>query len=131
MLFWLIMVLLAVLLWRMAHVAPPKGRQMSYSEFLDEVDRKNIQAVALYPARDTVAVRGTLRDTGQEFSTMIPRETLPALTQKLRQQGATIDVKQASEGGWLNLAMNALPLIILVALWIFMMRAMRAKGIGK
>ncbi|HEV2387546.1 MAG TPA: hypothetical protein VGS20_09845 [Candidatus Acidoferrales bacterium] len=129
-LFWMIMVALGVVMWKMASTPAPTLGQLRYSDFLNNVDKKNVPAVAIVVRRNAAEATGRLRDTGQEFSTLIPRETIPGLVEKLRQQGATIEVKETVESDWLNLAMNALPLVILVAMWIFMMRRMRGKGAG-
>jgi cell division protease FtsH len=129
-LFWLIMVLLGVVLWKMASTPAPTGTQMGYSDFLSNVDRKNIQAATIFLTRDAAEVRGRLRDTGKDYSAIIPRETLPTLIAALREQSSAIDVRETHENDRLNLVMNFLPLIILVALWIFMMRRMQGKGRG-
>ncbi len=135
-LFWLIMVLLAVVLWKMAGTsskpAAPAAPAMTYSDFLNQVDNKNIQAVTVYPGRNTTGVRGKLRNNGGEFATTVPTETLSALTDKLRSQGATVEVQGGSGGGGWNRVENALPVILLFAVWVFaMVRRTQRRTAGK
>jgi cell division protease FtsH len=46
----------------------------------------------------------------------------------LRDKGVNITVKDASGGGWLTWLLNLAPIILLAALWIFMIRQMQTGG---
>lgn len=128
-LFWLIMILLAVVLWKMASPRQAsKGSKLSYSAFLSQVDNKNVRQVIVYPAQNTAEVRGRLKDSGGAFYTTIPAESLPALTSKLRSQGVEVEISRESKRGWLSSPADALPLILLAVLWMLVMLRKGRRG---
>jgi len=124
-LFWLLMVLLAVVLWKMSSTPRQEGRELSYSDFLGQVDKQNVRDVTFYFGENTAIVTGTLSSTGERVRSEIPKEAIPNLTTELRKQGVSVGVREGStRGEWKGLLLNMLPLVILVIFWIFMMRRM-------
>jgi cell division protease FtsH len=128
-LFWLLMILLAVVLWKMTSSGPraKNVRTLAYSEFLQQVDRNNVSAVKYFLAQNTAEIQGQLREPAEQFSVTVPKEAIPNLTDQLRKQGARIEVSQSNSGDWTNFFVNFAPLILLVAFWIFMMKQFRRK----
>ena len=130
-LFWLIMVLLAVVLWKMASAGTQSSHELtpSYTDFTNQLQQGNIKDVTIDLSQNTAEIQGDLIKPAQHFrGVVVPNAVLSNITQQLQDKGATINIKEVHSGDWLNLAMNALPLILLVALWIFMMRQMQAGG---
>lgn len=123
--FFVVMILLGIVLWKMASPPGPKGRELSYSEFLSQVARNNVGELTIYLGEHTAEVRGTLREPQEKFRATIPKEAIPDLTKQLLAKGVTTNVREAPSGLWTTLLVNALPLILLVAFWIFMMQQMR------
>ncbi len=130
-LFWLLMVLLAVVLWKMASTPQFKGRELSYSDFQSQVEKQNIREVTIYLRANTAVVEGTLRSTGERFRTVVPKEAVSDLNTQLRKQGVPIQVREGSaRGDWTSLLLNLFPLVLLVAFWIYMMRRMQRRWRG-
>jgi cell division protease FtsH len=130
-LFWLIMVLLAVVLWKMASAGTQSDRDLtpSYTDFTNQLQKGNIKDVTIYLSQGTAQIEGDFSEPAEHFrGVVVPSSVLSDITKQLQDKGATINIKEVHSGDWLNLAMNALPLILLVALWIFMMRQMQAGG---
>jgi cell division protease FtsH len=130
-LFWLIMVLLAVVLWKMASAGTQANRDLTpnYTDFSAQLQKGNIKDVTIYLSQNTAEIQGDYRDPAEHFrGVVVPSTVLSDVTKQLQDKGSTINIKEVRSGDWLNLAMNALPLILLVALWIFMMRQMQAGG---
>jgi ATP-dependent Zn protease len=131
-LFWLLMVALAVVLWKMADKGPGQGEPstpMSYSDFMAQVDKSNVSSVRLLESPATAEVEGQLRDSRERFRTTIPKEAIPALTDELRKQGVPIDASEEKKPGNRDLIVNLAPFFVIVALWIvmFVMRSRRSK----
>jgi cell division protease FtsH len=129
-LFWVLMVALAVVLWQMASKdksgAPPgSSSTMSYSDFMAQVDNNNVRSVKILESPSTAEVDGQLREPPQSFRVTIPKKAIPDLTKHLQKQGASIDVSTAKGADWRTTALNLLPIIIIVALWIFSMSRRR------
>jgi cell division protease FtsH len=105
--------------------------EISYSRFLSEIDSGSVKSVTITGAE----VIGTL-STGQEFTTFIPRDD--RLVDRLTSKNVDIQVRSPSDSmpWYLSLLINALPILLLVGLWVFMSRQMqngagRAMGFGK
>jgi len=127
-LFWVMMIALAVVLWQMA--SKPNGQKsvsaMSYSDFMNQVDKNNVGSAKLLVSQSTAQIQGQLCTPGQNFSVTIPKEVIPDLTERLRKQGATVEVEEIKDTKLTNLLVNFSPILLIVGIWIFMMRQMRA-----
>jgi cell division protease FtsH len=129
-LFWLLMIFLAVVLWRMStsssHGTP--ASPVSYSDFMAQVDGNNIRTAKLSLAQNTAAVSGELRaPAGQRYATTVPRDTVSRLTDTLRKQSVSVEIAEAQRSGPLNLFTTFGPIILLIGFWIFMMKQVQSK----
>ncbi|KAI94197.1 ATP-dependent zinc metalloprotease FtsH [Rhodomicrobium vannielii ATCC 17100] len=130
---WVIIALLLVALFNLVQNNPRSTRanEMNYSQFLNDVENKNVRAVTL--AGNQIA--GTL-NSGQTFVTIAPND--PQLVDRLYSKGVAINVKPATEDvpSLLGVLLNWFPMLLLIAVWVFFMRQMqsgggRALGFGK
>jgi cell division protease FtsH len=125
------MVLLAVVLWKMASAGTQASRDITpnYTDFTAQLQKGNIKDVTIYLSQNTAEIRGDYREPAEHFrGVIVPNTVLSDITSQLQQKGATIDIKEVRTGDWFNMLINVLPLLLLVALWIFMMRQMQAGG---
>ena len=129
-LFWLVMILLAVLLWKMTQTGGPASRELplSYTDFLSNVERGNVKDVTLYLSQTSAEASGELKDPNGKFRLMIPKEGIPEVTKSLRENKVQITVKEITRGEWFNMAINVLPILVIFGLFIFMFRQMQAGG---
>jgi len=127
--FWVFMLLIAVVFWKLASNGPHDKhvRTLSYSDFLEQVDKSNVRAVKYYLSQNTAEIVGELRQPPEQFSVTVPKESISTLTDQLRKQGARVEVSQSSSSDWTTFMVNFAPLILLVAFWIFMMKQYRSK----
>ncbi|MGH9715710.1 MAG: ATP-dependent metallopeptidase FtsH/Yme1/Tma family protein [Candidatus Acidiferrales bacterium] len=130
-LFWFLMVGLAVVLWQMVpHRNQGNGSAaIPYSSFMDQVDRNNVASVALHTSSSTAEVQGELRQPAERFETNVPKEVIPDLTERLRKQGATVSVSAMHTSNWTNQAIDWGTLVLLLVGWIFLSRR-RNRGQG-
>ncbi len=124
-LLWVVLIAAAVLLWQMVKSSHSGSavQQMNFSEFMSQAQAGNVAQVTI--ASDVV--HGTLKASNQHFRTIIPTN-YPDLYKTLQNKGVIINIKPPSNTSWLNLLLNAAPIIILIGLWIFMMRQMQTGG---
>jgi hypothetical protein len=96
-LFWLMMVALAAVLWKMANKSsePAVGHPMSYSDFMNCVDQNDIAKVKLIESQSTAEIQGQLRRPPRNFTLTIPKETIPDLTERLQKQGTAVNVVES------------------------------------
>ncbi len=128
--FWLFIIMLAVLLWTLVSKSGQSAREEepSYSEFMAQVDRGNVKEVTLYLSLTSYEIEGEWREPSKKFRTTIFKESAPDLAKTLRDKQVLINVKEVNRADWVTFLLNAAPLFLLVAFWIFMMRQMQAGG---
>jgi cell division protease FtsH len=107
-----------------------------YSEFARQVDEGNVRSVTMTatPSGNSV-ITGKLND-GSDFRTTAPADA--QVSAKLLERGVDVQVK-AEEGSsiWLLMLYNSLPLLLIIAISIFVIRQMQknsgggAMGFGK
>jgi cell division protease FtsH len=123
--FWLVIVLSAFLLWQVVRTGSngPKEQPINFSKFLSEVDQGNVNEVTITAQE----VRGKFKDnTG--FNTTAPAN-YPDMIKNLRDKGVNINIRDVTNGSWpLQLLGTWAPLILLAALWFFMIRQMQTGG---
>ena len=128
--FWLFIVMLAVLLWTLVSKSGQSAREEepSYSDFMAQVERSNVKEVTLYLSPTSYEIEGEWREPSKKFRTTIFKESAPDLAKTLRDKQVLINVKEVNRADWVTFLLNAAPLFLLVAFWIFMMRQMQAGG---
>jgi cell division protease FtsH len=128
-LFWLLMVFLAGVLWKTASTSPRSNSAatIKYSDFMNCVDDGQVTAATLIVSQNTAEIQGQLRDPSRKFAVTIPKEVIPDLTERLRKQGVSIEVSQNAAPNWQRTALSIAPLIILVGFWFAIMRRRSAR----
>jgi cell division protease FtsH len=122
--FWLVIVLSAFLLWQVvrSNGSSPKEKTINFSEFLSEVDQGNVKEVTITAQE----VRGQLKD-GTAFNSVAPAN-YPDMIKDLRTKDVRITIRDVTNGSWPTWLLNLAPLILLAALWFFMIRQMQTGG---
>jgi cell division protease FtsH len=129
---WVIIALLLVALFNLFS-NPGGGRRandVAYSEFLDQVEAGKVSDVVITGHRINGHYTG-----GAAFSTVHPDDQ--TLVPNLRKKGVKFSAKSAEDDvPLLSMLLNWLPMLVLIAVWIFFMRQMqsgggRAMGFGK
>lgn len=125
-LFWVLMILLALVLWQMVSTGGHSNQgatSLNYSTFMNQVDANNVQTADVAVMQNTADISGKFKQDSGSYRTTIPRDTLPNLLTKLRQQGTDVQVTEgAARSNWVNFLVGVAPVILLVGVWIFMMR---------
>jgi cell division protease FtsH len=124
--FWLVIVLSAVLLWQVMKTgsAGQKDKEVNFSQFLTDVDQGNVKEVTITAQE----VRGKYRNDNSSFHTTAPAN-YPDMIKMLRDKGVSMNIRDITSGSWpLQLLGTWAPLILLAALWFFMIRQMQTGG---
>ena len=122
--FWLVIVLSAFLLWQVVKTSGggQKEKEVNFSQFLNNVNQGTVQKVTI----NGQEVRGDFTDK-TKFHTTVPAN-YPDMYKTLSDKHVDIEVKDASGGGWPSWLFNLAPIILLAALWFFMIRQMQTGG---
>jgi cell division protease FtsH len=123
--FWLVIVLSAFLLWQVVKQSSsgPKEKELTFSEFLTDVDQGNVKEVTI----TGMEVQGKFQNDASTFHTTA-YPNYPDMIKTLRDKGVVIRVRDANSGSWPSWLLNLAPLVLLAALWFFMIRQMQTGG---
>lgn len=119
--FWAVIVVSAFLLWQVVKSGGHEQNipEISYSQFVAQIANNQISKVTI--AGNVVHGYDT---KGAGFRVITPPNQ-SEMVENLQAHGAEIWFKEAPEQGWPNWIMNLMPLILLAALWFFMIRQMQ------
>ena len=123
--FWLVIVLSAFLLWQVVKqggAGGQKEQEINFSKFMSDVDQGGVKEVTVIG----MEVRGKQND-GTTFHTTVPAN-YPDMIKTLRDKGVNITIRDVSNGSWPSWLLNLAPLIVLALLWFFMIRQMQTGG---
>jgi cell division protease FtsH len=129
-LFWLLMILLAVVLWRMASGTSQsvKEEDSNYTNFLAKLDQSQVKEVTILLSPNSAELKGDYRDGGKFRNVTIANTAIPDITKTLQEKGVRYNYAEVKNADWLTFIVNFAPLMLLVAFWIFMMKQMQAGG---
>ena len=126
-LFWLLIGVSALLLWEVVKRARDgqKDAELNVSQFMTDVDQNNIRELTV----NGMEVRGRRRD-GSAFHTTAPGNYFtPEVLKGLHDKGVNVNFRDVNSGSLpLQLLGTWAPLILLGALWFFMIRQMQTGG---
>jgi cell division protease FtsH len=129
-LFWVMMIALAVVLWQMASKGGPtaKEEEPTYSNFLAKVDGNNVKDVSILLSPNSAELQGDYRDGTKFRGVTVANTAIPDVTKVLQDKGVLYNYKEVKEANWVSLLINFSPILLIVGIWIFMMRQMQAGG---
>ncbi|MGA8871482.1 MAG: ATP-dependent zinc metalloprotease FtsH, partial [Candidatus Acidiferrales bacterium] len=129
-LFWLLMVVLAAVLWKMASQGGPATHEdePTYTNFLNKVESGSVKDVTVLLSPNSAEIEGEYRDGGKFKGVTIANSAIPDVTKELQDKGVLFNYKEVKDANWLTLIINLSPFIVILAIWIFMMRQMQAGG---
>jgi cell division protease FtsH len=126
-LFWLLIIVSAFLLWQVVKSARDgqKDAELNVSQFMTDVDQNNIQEIMV----NGMEVRGKLRNTSLFHATVPANYFTPEMLKALQGKGVGMGFRDRDSGSLpLQLLGTWAPLILLGALWFFMIRQMQTGG---
>ena len=123
--FWVVIGLSALLLWTVIQQGRggQKDKEVNFSQFMSDVSQGNVHEVTV----DGQQVHGKYKDNSP-FHTTVP-VNYPDMYKTLNDKVPTVILKDVNGGSWpLQLLGTWAPLILLGALWFFMIRQMQTGG---
>jgi len=126
-LFWLLIGVSALLLWEVVKNARDgqKDKEINVTQFMSDIDANNIHEITV----TGMEVRGKYRDQSAFHTTAPVNYFTPELLKSLQSKGVVINFHDANSSSLpLTLLGTWAPLILLGALWFFMIRQMQTGG---
>ena len=129
-LFWLLMILLAVVLWRMASTGGQSAHddEPNYTNFLAKVQGNSVKDVTIYLSPNSAELQGEYREGGKFRGVTVANTAIPDVTKALQDHNVLYNYKEVKNADWLTFLVNFGPLLLLVLFWVFMMKQMQAGG---
>jgi cell division protease FtsH len=124
-LFWLLIGVSALLLWQVVKSARDgqKDQELNVSQFMTHVDQGDIQELTV----DGMQVRGKYKN-GSAFHTTAPGNYFtPDMLKGLQSKGVNIIFRDVNGGNWAWM-IQIVPIVLIGAVWIFMLRQMQTGG---
>jgi cell division protease FtsH len=117
---WLVICLMVVMLFQVFKQPERGGTGLSYSEFLNMVERGNVVQVTIQGENISgISSQGP-------FRTYAPKD--PELIKLLRSKDVKITAKPEEDSNWFQVLLSWVPMLLLIGVWIFFMRQMQVGG---
>ena len=117
---WLVIALMMVLVFNLFNTNTQINQKITYSEFLDSVADSKVKKVTIKENKIT----GEYADNNTRFETYAPADV--NLIKELRDFDVDITATPPDTTPWyMQLLISWLPIILLIAIWIFFMRQMQ------
>ncbi len=124
---WLIIGVLLIALFNLFQGSGSRDNstEISYSAFVRDIDNKHVR-LAEIQGRKVVYVR----QNGRKITVNIPEGAADSVADRLQKAGADVKVSPPDKGmnPFLSALFNWLPIILIIAVWIFFMRQMQGGG---
>jgi cell division protease FtsH len=124
--FWVVIICAVVLVYMAVKTGRgPAATNLKVSDFVAYVQDGKIKEADITGSD----VQGTMTEGGmaKQFHTVIP-PNYPEIYKMLQDKGVKYTWKDSTGSGWIGILFNAVPVLILLGLWIFMMRQMQSGG---
>jgi cell division protease FtsH len=125
-LFWVFILACLVLLWQIVQKSTSNGKdqEISFSTFMDDARQGQVQDVVI----SNSTVTGHYRNNqNASFHTTVPAN-YPDMFKTLQDNKVSITVKDTQGNSWLPLLLQFSPILIIGAVWYFMIRQMQSGG---
>jgi cell division protease FtsH len=126
-LFWLLIGISALLLWEVVKGARDgqKDKEPNATQFMSDVDQNIVRELTV----NGMEVRGKYRDGSAFHTTLTMNYFTPEVLKDLKAKGVNVNFRDVNSGSLpLQLLGTWAPLILLGALWFFMIRQMQTGG---
>ena len=122
--FWVVIIMAVVLFWTLVHNTKSRpDAQLSYTNLMNDVVADKIKSATI-TGNDLV---GKYKDDDQQLHAVIPANHQP-LDDAMWQHKVNVTYNKEAGSGWVSILINAIPFVLLLAFWIFMMRQMQSGG---
>jgi len=122
--FWVVIIMVVVLLWTVVRNTKTRpDAQLSYTQLMNDVQAGKIKSVTI----TGTDLHGVYKEDNQELHAVIPTNQ-QALDDAMLAKGVDVKYQKETGSGWVSILINAIPFVLLLAFWIFMMRQMQSGG---
>ncbi|HZD59185.1 MAG TPA: ATP-dependent metallopeptidase FtsH/Yme1/Tma family protein, partial [Anaerolineae bacterium] len=126
--FWFIILLLVILFGISTLNSGEKPDELTYTQFLKQVDKGHVAQVEIYNKDSRIEGSYTKSyNKDGKFTVYIPPNA-DKLPDRLESKNVEIKVNPQKETMWWSIALNFLPFILILGIWMFMLQQMQGGG---
>jgi cell division protease FtsH len=129
--FWVLIIVTALLITQVVDPRRQQTTELDFTDFRRQLAAGNVAQVTVI---DGKRLEGELRQplsqgqkTVQEFWTTLPIKDDPSIVTMLEENNVTIKAEEPRQNWWIVM-LQALPWLLIIGFWIFMLRQMQAGG---
>ena len=122
-LFWMVLVLAAVLIWNFSMNFQQRDSVISFSEFMEKANTGQVASVTITGSE----VTGVYKAANETFRTFAPAQ-YEGLVNKLIEKGVQVTAKEQAASPWSTIFYSWAPILLMIGFWIFLMRQMQSGG---
>src|SRR5450756_70157 len=120
---WMVLVVVAVLIWNFSTNFQQRDSVISFSEFMEKVNGGQVATVTITGSE----VSGLYKAANETFRTFAPSQ-YDGLANKLIEKGVQVTAKEPSVSPWATLLYSWAPILLMIGFWLFIMRQMQSGG---
>ena len=121
-LFWVVLAVLAVLIWNFSTKFQQHERTVTFSEFMSWADSGNVARVTITGQEITGVTK-----VNDSFHTYAPNQ-YDGLVNKLIDRGVVVTAKEPTASPWAAILYSWAPILLMIGFWLFFMRQMQSGG---
>jgi cell division protease FtsH len=122
---WLFVVGLIVLVYLVFKQSKPAGQTPGFSELYHQVDKGNVDDITINAV--TGESHGHYKNK-EEFRATVSPTSNEYFQKLLIERDVNFKIEKDNGGNWVTILVNAIPFVLLLGFWIFMMRQMQSGG---
>ncbi|MEO6828926.1 MAG: ATP-dependent zinc metalloprotease FtsH [Acidobacteriaceae bacterium] len=123
--FWVLIATCLIVLWHVVESGTGSGKdaEIPFSKFMSDAQQGQISDVTVV----TNEVHGHYRAGKAAFHTVVPTN-YPDMYKVLEDHQVSVTIKDSQGSAWLSILINLSPILLLAALWFFMLKQMQTGG---
>jgi cell division protease FtsH len=127
-LFWMVLIVVGVLIWNFSTNLQRAETPMTFTAFLQHVDKGEVQSVTI-TGNEITGVLTTSQggDGPPKFRTYAPTQ-FDGLANRLNDRNVIINAKPETTSPWATLLYSWAPILLMIGFWLFIMRQMQSGG---
>ncbi|HXF28105.1 MAG TPA: ATP-dependent zinc metalloprotease FtsH [Bryobacteraceae bacterium] len=121
---WVVIIMVVVMLYAVVRTGKSRpDAQLSFTELMSDIDAGKVKSVTI----TGTDLHGVFKDDNSDLHSIIP-PNYPPLIDEMKAKGVDVKYQKETASNWVSILINAVPFILLLAFWIFMMRQMQSGG---
>jgi cell division protease FtsH len=120
--FWIVLILVAGLVWNFSTHLNSNYKPESFSEFMTRVDAGQVDRVTITGSEIQYVAKN-----GDQFRTIAPTQ-YEQLANTLLERGVKITAREPSTNPWAAFLLSWAPFLLVLGFWLFFMRQMQSGG---